>query len=69
MNPALFDWIGLIASVRLARWRSAAANRTTKIEMKRAERSTRMTEECENPAELRSAGQIAITLSEVAKNG
>lgn len=70
MNPALFDWIGLIAAVRLARWRSASPDRMkTKSEFQRVERSPRMSDQSENPAELRSAGQDAIKISEVSQNG
>jgi hypothetical protein len=69
MNPALFDWIGLIAAVRLARWRSASPNRLTKTHVSRGECPPRMSDQSENPAELRSAGQVATKISEGSQNG
>lgn len=70
MNPALFDWLGLIAAVRLARWRSSSPDRTkTKSPFQRVERSPCMSGQSENPAELQSAGQVATKISEAIQNG
>ena len=57
MNPALFDWLGLLASVRLARRLSGKPTRKMQSNSAEANRSLRVVITRENPTELQSVGR------------
>ncbi len=64
MNPALFDWLGLLTSVWLARWRSGDSTRLKRNPVAVTNRPALISHECENPAESKSAGLEAINIPE-----